>query len=163
MVKCGIYALILLLNIMFRGLNKISFDTKGRISIPTKYREELLKISKKKLICTIDLDYCLLLYPLTSWLKIEQQIMKLPTLNTTSRKLQRLLVGHATDIDMDKSGRLLIPYELREFSMIKKEAMLIGQGNRFELWDYLRWTKLREKWLKSDKYSLPMEFEGLSF
>lgn len=163
MVKCGIYALILLLNIMFRGLNKISFDTKGRISIPTKYREELLKISKKKLICTIDLDYCLLLYPLPSWLKIEQQIMKLPTLNTTSRKLQRLLVGHATDIEMDKSGRLLIPYELREFSMIKKEAMLIGQGNRFELWDYLRWTKLREKWLKSDKYSLPKEFEGLTF
>ena len=163
MVKCGIYALILLLNIMFRGLNKISFDTKGRISIPTKYREELLRISKKKLICTIDLDYCLLLYPLPSWLKIEQQIMKLPTLNTTSRKLQRLLVGHATDIEMDKSGRLLIPYELREFSMIKKEAMLIGQGNRFELWDYLRWTKLREKWLKSDKYSLPKEFEGLSF
>ena len=163
MEKCGIYALILLLNIMFRGLNKISFDTKGRISIPTRYREELLKISKKKLICTIDLDYCLLLYPLPSWLKIEQQIMKLPTLNTTSRKLQRLLVGHATDIEMDKSGRLLIPYELREFSMIKKEAMLIGQGNRFELWDYLRWTKLREKWLKSDKYSLPKEFEGLTF
>ena len=163
MEKCGIYALILLLNIMFRGLNKISFDTKGRISIPTKYREQLLKISKKKLICTIDLDYCLLLYPLHSWLKIEQQIMKLPTLNTTSRKLQRLLVGHATDIEMDKSGRLLIPYELREFSMIKKEAMLIGQGNRFELWDYLRWTKLREKWLKSDKYSLPKEFEGLTF
>ena len=163
MEKCGIYALILLLNIMFRGLNKISFDTKGRISIPTKYREELLRISKKKLICTIDLDYCLLLYPLHSWLKIEQQIMKLPTLNTTSIKLQRVLVWHATDIEMDKSGRLLIPYELREYSMIKKEAMLIGQGNRFELWDYLRWTKLREKWLKSDKYSLPKEFEGLTF
>ena len=144
MEKCGIYALILLLNIMFRGLNKISFDTKGRISIPTKYREQLQKISKKKLICTIDLDYCLLLYPLPSWLKIEQQIMKLPTLNTTSRKLQRLLVGHATDIEMDKSGRLLIPYELREFSMIKKEVMLIGQGNRFEIWDYSRWTKLRD-------------------
>jgi len=148
---------------MFRGLNKISFDTKGRISIPTKYREELLRISKKKLICTIDLDYCLLLYPLHSWLKIEDQIMKLPTLNATSRKLQRLLVGHATDIEMDKSGRLLIPNELRDFSMIKKEAMLIGQGNRFELWDYLRWTKLREKWLKSDKYTLPKEFEGLTF
>ncbi len=163
MEKCGIYALILLLNIMFRGLNKISFDTKGRISIPTKYREELLKISNKKLICTIDLDNCLLLYPLSNWLKIEQQIMKLPTLNATSRQLPRLLVGHATDIDMDKSGRVLIPSELREFSMIKKEAMLIGQGNRFELWDYLLWTKLREKWLKSDKYSLPKEFEGLTF
>ena len=159
---CGIYALILLLNIMFRGLNKISFDTKGRVSIPTKYRKELLKISNKKLICTIDLDYCLLLYPLASWQKIEQQIMKLPSLNATSRKLQRLLVGHATDIDMDKSGRVLIPSELREFSMIRKEAMLIGQGNRFELWDYSMWINLREKWLESDKYSLPKDFEGLT-
>tara|TARA_A100001037_G_C14720727_1_gene444479 strand:+ start:107 stop:598 length:492 start_codon:yes stop_codon:yes gene_type:complete len=161
--KSGIYPLILLLNIMFRGLNKISFDTKGRVSIPTKYRVELLKISKKKLICTIDLDYCLLLYPLSSWLKIEQQIMKLPTLNATSRKLQRLLVGHASDVDIDKSGRVLIPSELREFSMIKKDAMLIGQGNRFEIWDYSRWTKLREKWLKSDKFSLPERFEGITF
>ena len=163
MEKCGIYALILLLNIMFRGLNKISFDTKGRISIPTKYREKLLKISNKKLICTIDLDYCLLLYPHSSWLKIEQQIIKLPTLNPASRKLQRLLIGHATDIDMDKSGRLLIPSELKEFAMIKKEAMLIGQGHRFELWNYSRWVRFREKWLKSDKYSLPKEFEGLTF
>ncbi len=163
MEKSGIYPLILLLNIMFRGLNKISFDTKGRVSIPTKYRVELLKISKKKLICTIDLDYCLLLYPLSSWLKIEQQIMKLPTLNATSRKLQRLLVGHASDVDIDKSGRVLIPSELREFSMIKKDAMLIGQGNRFEIWDYSRWTKLREKWLKSDKFSLPERFEGITF
>ena len=126
MEKCGIYALILLLNIMFRGLNKISFDTKGRISIPTKYREELLEISNKKLICTIDVDYCLLLYPLASWLKIEQKIMKLPSLNNTSRKLQRLLVGHATDIEIDTSGRVLIPKELREYSMIKKDGMLIG-------------------------------------
>ena len=162
MVKCGIYALILLLNIMFRGLNKISLDTKGRISIPTKYREELLEISNKKLICTIDVDYCLLLYPLASWLKIEQKIMKLPSLDNTSRKLQRLLVGHATDIEMDTSGRVLIPKELREYSMIKKDGMLIGQGNRFEIWDYSRWTEIRERWLKSSKFSLPKEFENFS-
>jgi MraZ protein len=147
---------------MFRGLNKISLDTKGRVSIPTKYRDELLEISNKKLICTIDLDHCLLLYPLANWLKIEKQIMKLPSLDATSRKLQRLLVGHATDIEMDGSARILIPKELREFSRINKEAMLIGQGNRFELWDYSMWTQLRDKWLKSEKFSLPKEFESLT-
>ncbi len=162
MVKSGIYALILLLNIMFRGLNKISLDTKGRLSVPTKYREELIEISNKKLICTIDVGYCLLLYPLASWLKIEQKIMKLPSLDNTSRKLQRLLVGHATDIEMDTSGRVLIPKELRQYSMIKKDGMLIGQGNRFEIWDYSRWTKLREKWIKSEKFSLPKEYERFS-
>jgi len=161
-VKSGIYALILLLNIMFRGLNKISLDTKGRLSVPTKYREELIEISNKKLICTIDVGYCLLLYPLASWLKIEQKIMKLPSLDNTSRKLQRLLVGHATDIEMDTSGRVLIPKELRQYSMIKKDGMLIGQGNRFEIWDYSRWTKLREKWIKSEKFSLPKEYERFS-
>ena len=90
---------------MFRGLNKISLDAKGRVSIPTKYRNELIKISKNKLICTIDLDHCLLLYPLNHWLKIEEKIMKLPSLDNSSRKLQRLLVGHAVEIDIDSSAR----------------------------------------------------------
>ena len=88
--------------------------------------------------------------------------MILPSLYYTSRNVQRLLVGHATDIEIDTSGRVLIPKELREYSMIKKDGMLIGQGNRFEIWDYSRWTKLRERWLKSSKFSLPKEFENFS-
>ena len=147
---------------MFRGLNKISLDAKGRVSIPTKYRNELIKISKNKLICTIDLDHCLLLYPLNHWLKIEEKIMKLPSLDNSSRKLQRLLVGHAVEIDIDSSARILIPSELREFSKINKEAMFIGQGKRFEIWDYFTWTKSREKWLQKEKFSLPKDFETLS-
>ena len=91
---------------MFRGLNKISLDAKGRVSIPTKYRKELIKISKNELICTIDLDHCLLLYPLNHWLKIEEKIMKLPSLDNSSRKLQRLLVGHAVEIEIDSSSRI---------------------------------------------------------
>ena len=147
---------------MFRGLNKISLDAKGRVSIPTKYRNELIKISKNKLICTIDLDHSLLLYPLNQWLKIEEKIMKLPSLDNSSRKLQRLLVGHAVEIDIDSSARILIPSELREFSKINKEAMFIGQGKRFEIWDYLTWTKSREKWLEKETLTLPKDFEMLS-
>jgi len=161
-VKSGIFTVILLLYMMFRGLNKISLDTKGRVSIPTKYRNELIKISKNKLICTIDLDHCLLLYPLNHWLKIEEKIMKLPSLDNSSRKLQRLLVGHAVEIDIDSSARILIPSELREFSKINKEAMFIGQGKRFEIWDYLTWTKSREKWLEKETLTLPKDFEMLS-
>ena len=147
---------------MFRGLNKISLDAKGRVSIPTKYRSELIKISNNELICTIDLDHCLLLYPLKHWLKIEEKIMKLPSLDNSSRKLQRLLVGHAVEIEIDSSSRILIPSELREFSKINKEAMFIGQGKRFEIWDYFTWTKSREKWLQKEKFSLPKDFEMLS-
>ena len=147
---------------MFRGLNKISLDAKGRVSIPTKYRKELIKISNNELICTIDLDHCLLLYPLNYWLKIEEKIMKLPSLDNSSRKLQRLLVGHAVEIEIDSSSRILIPSELREFSKINKEAMFIGQGKRFEIWDYFTWTKSREKWLQKEKFSLPKDFEMLS-
>ena len=88
--------------------------------------------------------------------------MKLPSLDNSSRQLQRLLVGHAVEIEIDSSSRILIPSELREFSKINKEAMFIGQGKRFEIWDYFAWTKSREKWLQKEKFSLPKDFEMLS-
>ena len=116
MVKSGKKRLILLINMMFRGLNKISLDTKGRISIPTKYRPELAKYGSNKLICTIDIDQCLLLYPKKIWLKIEKTIMDLPSLDRSSRMLQRLMVGHASEIVLDSHNRILVPSELREFS-----------------------------------------------
>ena len=118
---------------MFRGLNKISLDTKGRISIPTKYRSELSKYGSNELICTIDIDQCLLLYPKKIWLKIEKTIMELPSLDKSSRMLQRLMVGHASELVLDSHNRILVPVELREFSGIKKSAMFIGQGQRFEI------------------------------
>ena len=93
---------------------------------------------------------------------LEEKIMKLPSLDNSSRKLQRLLVGHAVEIEIDSSSRILIPSELREFSKINKEAMFIGQGKRFEIWDYFTWTKSREKWLQKEKFSLPKDFETLS-
>ena len=109
---------------MFRGLNKISLDAKGRIAIPVRYKEILSNLSSNLLICTIDQDHCLLLYPLKFWKSIEKKIMALPTLNSTSRRLQRLMVGHAAEIEMDSHGRILIPKELRAFAKLTKQAML---------------------------------------
>ena len=75
MVKSGIIAVILLFNMMFRGLNKINLDAKGRITIPVRYKDSLSNLSSNLLICTIDQDHCLLLYPLKIWISIEKKIM----------------------------------------------------------------------------------------
>ena len=147
---------------MFRGLNKISLDTKGRISIPTKYRSEIAKFGSDKLICTIDIDQCLLLYPKKIWIKIENKIMELPSLDKSSRMLQRLMIGHASELVMDSSSRILVPLELREFSGIKKTAMLIGQGQRFEIWNYRSWTESRDSWLKKSDFTLTDQLKGIS-
>ena len=150
---------------MFRGLNKISLDAKGRIAIPVRYKEILSNLSSNLLICTIDQDHCLLLYPLKIWISIEKKIMKLPTLNPISRRLQRLMVGHAAELEMDSSGRILIPKELREFAKLTKKAMLVGQGNKFEIWNYDNWSVGREKWMitkEEDLSELPIELGTLS-
>jgi len=156
---------ILLFNMIFRGLNKISLDAKGRIAIPVRYKDSLSNISGNLLICTIDQDHCLLLYPHKFWKSIEKKIMELPTLNPTARRLQRLMVGHATEIEMDSNGRILIPKELREFAKLTKQVMLVGQGNKFEIWNYSDWHVGREKWLstkESDLSDLPLELGALS-
>jgi len=156
---------ILLFNMIFRGLNKINLDTKGRITIPVRYKESLSNLSNNLLICTIDQDHCLLLYPLKFWKSIEKKIMELPTLNATSRRLQRLMVGHAAELEMDSNGRILIPKELREFARLQKQTMLVGQGRKFEIWNYDDWNTGREKWLstkEADLSELPAELGTLS-
>jgi MraZ protein len=90
--------------------------------------------------------------------------MSLPSLQERSRRLQRLMVGHATEIELDGQGRLLLPPELREFAGLSRHAMLIGQGNRLELWDEGRWNERRDFWLKSEETATDMsnELDSLS-
>jgi len=149
---------------MFRGATKVTLDTKGRMVIPTRYRAELHERGQGKLIVTVDRDQCLLLYPLPDWEQIERKLMGLPSLNAQARKLQRLMVGHATDMELDGHGRVLVPPELREFAGLEQRGMLVGQGNRFELWDETRWTGRRDLWLNADDNAtdLPSELESLS-
>jgi transcriptional regulator MraZ len=86
-------------------------------------------------------------------------------LNPQVRRLQRLMIGHATDLELDAHGRLLLPANLREFGGLTRDAMLIGQGMRFELWDEARWTERRDEWLASPESTtdLPAELDTLSF
>jgi MraZ protein len=149
---------------MFRGANKLTLDAKGRMVMPTRYRERLQERCGGKLVITVDKEQCLLIYPLPDWEEIERKLMRLPTLNAHARRLQRLMVGHATDTDLDAHGRLLLPPNLREFGLLKRDAMLIGQGVRFELWDETRWNERREEWLAGEESAtdLPAELETLS-
>jgi MraZ protein len=150
---------------MFRGATKITLDAKGRLAMPTRYRERIDERSNGRLIATVDQsDPCLLIYPLPEWEEIELKLRRLPTLNPAARKLQRLMIGHATDLELDANGRILIPPSLREYAKLSKAAMLIGQGNRFELWDETLWNENREQWLQADApvEDLPPELASLS-
>ncbi|HUW99098.1 MAG TPA: division/cell wall cluster transcriptional repressor MraZ [Acidiferrobacter sp.] len=148
---------------MFRGVNNISLDGKGRIAIPTRYREGLVAHCAGQLIMTVDRDHCLLLYPLPEWEVIEAKLASLPSFHPQTRRLQRLLIGHATECDMDGAGRILLPAPLREFAALDKDIMLIGQGNKFELWDQATWNTCRAEWLAAtDNEELPTELQSLS-
>ncbi len=149
---------------MFRGANKVTVDVKGRLAIPTRYRERIAQRSKGQLIITVDRQ-CLLVYPLPDWVEIERQLNRLPSLNDQARLIRQFMVGYASDVALDSHGRVLLTKELREFAAIDRQALLIGQGNKFELWDEKRWSKRIDEWLKNDQTGesgLPAELEKLS-
>ena len=148
---------------MFRGATKVTLDAKGRFAIPTRYRERLAMLCEGQLVATVDKDYCLLIYPFPEWEEIEQKLVALPSLNKQARRLQRLMVGYATELDIDGHGRILLPIELREFARLERQAILLGQGNKFELWDEDGWNEKRDSWLNAeDDVDLPAELESLS-
>lgn len=150
---------------MFRGASKVTLDSKGRVAIPSRYRERIISRAAGQLVATVDRDYCLLIYPLPDWEEIERKLVRLPALNKQARRLQRLMVGYATELEMDGHGRVLLTRELRDFAALDRQAMLIGQGNKFELWDEERWNARRDEWLAEDDNDLgglPEELESLS-
>jgi MraZ protein len=137
---------------MFRGATKVTLDDKGRVVIPTHQRERLKARGEGQVVVTTDhKDACLLIYGLPDWEPIQRQIMEMNVLAPQARRLQRLMVGHATDIQLDGSGRLLLSAELREYAGLTRSAMLLGQGTHLELWDETRWYEQRDQWLKSEQ------------
>lgn len=126
----------------FRGASNLSLDAKGRIVLPTRYRERLAEICQSQLVVTIDIDQpCLLIYPLNEWEIVEEKINALPGINKVIRKLQRKLIGYATDVEVNDTGRVTLTAPLRTYARLEKKVLLIGQGNRFELWDEQLWEQ----------------------
>ena len=151
---------------MFRGINAVNVDAKGRFAIPTKYREQLEKDCQSRLVMTIDTEErCLLLYPAPVWEEIENKLAQLPSFNPGARRIQRLLIGHATEAECDGSSRLLLPTLLRDYASLGKKIILLGQGKKFEIWDEQLWQSRRDHWLEDqndENGELPDEVQTLS-
>jgi len=131
---------------MLRGTAAINLDAKGRLTMPTGYRELLLAQSDGKLVATIDIERaCLMLYPLVQWQIIEQKLMQLSDFEPGEAAVKRLILGNANNCDMDKNGRVLLPAPLRIHAGLEKKLMLIGQVNKFELWDESQWQVQTQK------------------
>ena len=150
---------------VFRGVNSLVIDDKGRLAIPARYREDLLEESAPQLVVTIDTEStCLLIYPCSQWEIIEKKIEALPSFNPAARRIQRLLIGHATETALDSNGRILLPQALRDYAKLSKNVMLIGQGKKFELWDEQHWLDCRKSWLEEATQvgELPADLLSLS-
>ncbi len=149
---------------VFRGATNISLDAKGRMAIPTRYRERLSARGDGQIVITVDKDHCLLIYPLPDWEALEEKLVKLPSMHKVARRIVRIMVGYATEVEMDANGRILVSKELRDFAGLEKQAVLIGQGNKFELWDEATWIEKRDAWLsEDDDGDLPEDLESISF
>ena len=150
---------------MFRGAAAINIDAKGRMAMPVRFRELFAAASEGKLVITIDTEEsCLMIYPLPEWDIIQAKLEQLPSFNPAARRIQRLLIGHATDVELDGNGRILLPSVLREYAQLEKKAILLGQGKKIELWSESRWNARRDDYLQeaSDTSELPDAMHDLS-
>ncbi len=136
---------------MFRGANNINLDAKGRLAIPTRYRELLADHCNGEMVVTIDTEEkALLVYMRPEWEDLQRKLEKLPSFDRSARRLKRLLLGYATDIQLDGSGRLLLTPPLREYAMLDKKTVLLGQGNLLELWSEEHWLVRRQEFIDDD-------------
>ncbi len=127
---------------MFRGEFSLNLDAKGRLAVPSRYREQLVEIGGGRLIATISLmNSCLVVYPLPDWERIEHQLRSLPALDRQAQTIRQLLIGRAADLELDSHNRVLLPQHLREFAKLEKRVKMVGQVNNFELWNEAAWQE----------------------
>jgi len=120
------------------------------MAVPKRYRDAISEASDNQLVATIDLHSpCLLIYTLDEWEIIERKLMSLPNVDPQARLYQRLLIGQACEMEMDAQGRVLLPSQLREHAGLDKPAILLGQGNKFELWSQEAWDTSRPEMLNN--------------
>ena len=135
---------------MFQGVNTVKLDAKGRLAVPAKHREVLAAQSASRVVVTINPDdkaRCLLLYPENEWRDIVRSLSRRDTMNPAIRAIQRLLVGYASELELDAQGRILLSAELRKFARLDKEVSLVGQINKIEIWGVEEFTGSLDQWL----------------
>ncbi len=150
---------------MYRGVSAPSLDAKGRLAVPTRYRDVLMRDCNGQMVLTVSVmsDPCLWLYPLSEWEDIERKLSRLPSFNKQAQWLQRQLLGHAAECELDSAGRILLPPLLREFAKLDREIVLVGLGKKFEIWSEAAWTAQHAaSSAGTDHGPLPPEIEQLS-
>lgn len=152
---------------MFRGATSINLDSKGRLAIPTRYRTSLIEECEGCFVCTVDVfQPCLLLYPLPAWKNIEQMLLGLSTFDPNQRRIQRVMLGFASECEMDKAGRILLSPVLRQHAQLEQQIMFVGQLNKFEIWQEQQWRNQIHEDLSittSQDFSHCNELKHLSF
>jgi MraZ protein len=146
----------------FRGVTHLALDAKGRLAIPARHRDGLVAGDDAGLVVTADPSRCLLVYPRATWEPIQARLMSLSSFDERIRSLQRLLVGHADDVEIDSAGRILVPPALRQYARLDKHVVLVGQGQKFELWDESHWQAQTAQAVAFPADGLPPELDGFS-
>ena len=142
---------------MFQGASSLSLDAKGRLSVPTRHRDVLSATAGGLLTITKHPHGCLMIFPRPEWEAFRQRIAQLPM---SAQWWKRIFLGNAQDVEMDAQGRVLIAPELRAAAGITKEAVLLGMGNHFELWDAATYAAQEAEAMKGE---MPEAFQDFSF
>ncbi len=129
---------------MFRGRYEHTIDSKGRISIPSKFREVLSEKYDDRLVIT-NFDQCLVAFPYEEWSALEQKVTSLSLLKKEVKTFLRFFYSSAMDCSIDKQGRLLIPPTLRDYAVLQKDVVLVGEGKKIEIWAKERWNDVVKK------------------
>lgn len=135
---------------MFQGSPHILLDSKGRLSIPTRFRQMLFEQCAGQLTFTRHPDGCALLYPRPLWEEKRLELLKLPY---AARVFQRIVLGSAIDIEMDEAGRILVPLEIRQSCNLSKQLVLVGMGRHFELWDEKKLNEVEKQAMSESQLS----------
>jgi MraZ protein len=142
---------------VFQGASSLSLDAKGRLSVPTRHRDVLSATASGQLTITKHPHGCLMVFPRPEWEKFRARIAELPM---SAQWWKRIFLGNAMDVDMDATGRVLISPELRQAAGITKDAMLLGMGQHFELWDKATYDAQEAQAMQGD---MPDVFKDFSF
>ena len=142
---------------MFQGASSLSLDAKGRLSVPTRHRDVLAATASSRLTITKHPHGCLMVFPRPEWEKFRERLAQLPM---SAQWWKRIFLGNAMDVDMDGTGRVLISPELRAAAGLTKEAVLLGMGNHFELWDKATYDEQEAQAMQGE---MPDAFKDFSF
>jgi MraZ protein len=144
---------------MFGGVSSLNVDSKGRLAIPAKHRDVLSALSQNRLVITVEPSGCLLIYPESEWAPVRDQLNQL---SGAQMPIRRLIVGHAEEMELDAAGRILIPPRLRSLASLQKAVVLVGMGNKFELWDDERWSQQVGNTMSIDPTELAQQMQGIT-